>query len=98
MRTKILGLILRVNTFGSLDHMKIEIFKWPKSKHKFLNLFFEMIDDIKIMEALPAIIDFTNTIKEHFNHKTSRNEAKEKKIQVYLQQKPEVIGKFNKFC
>ena len=59
IRKKILSLILRVNTFGSLEHMTIEIFKWPKMKFKFLNLFFEMIDDIQIMEALPAIIDFT---------------------------------------
>jgi hypothetical protein len=84
LRKKILGLILRVNTFGSLEHMKIEIFKWPKSKYKFLNLFFEMLDDIKIMEALPAIIDFTQTIKDHLNHKITRGKAKEVKIEVYL--------------
>ena len=64
--------------------MKVEIFKWPKEKFKFLNLFFEMLDDIKLLKNLPPIIEFTNIIKDYYNHKITRNKAKEVKIEKYL--------------
>ena len=76
-RKKVLGLLLRINTFGSLDSMMMEIYKWPKEKFRFLNLFFSIVSDIRLMSNLLPIMRFSLKMMEIFNHKISRTKAKE---------------------
>ena len=66
--------------------MKLQIFKWPKENYPFLNLYFEMIEDLKLMKNLPPILEFIKAVKEKYNHKISRNHAKEVKIEVFLKE------------